>query len=145
MTIRRLAIIAPNDSNKRIIEEFRANEGRVGGPFEGATLLLLHTVGSKSGEARVNPLVCDVREDGFVVFASKAGADTNPSWYYNLLAQPSVSAEFGTERVRVTARVAEGDEREALWQPWKARMSAFQEYEQKTSRTIPVVILERDV
>src|SRR6202035_3165760 len=120
----------PNDWNSKIIEEFPANEGRVGGPFEGGTLLLLHTTGARSGQERVNPVAYQKLDHGYAVFASKAGAPTNPDWYHNLVAHPEVEAEIGTEKHRFTARVARGDEREQIWSA------------QKTSRQIPVVILE---
>ena len=133
-----------NDWNKKIIEEFRANEGRVGGPFEGRPLLLLHHVGAKSGVERVNPLAYQPLDDGAVaVFASKGGAPTNPDWYYNLIAHPKASVEVGTDTYDVIARVAEGDERDRIWERQKQLMPGFAEYEQKTSRRIPVVVLER--
>jgi deazaflavin-dependent oxidoreductase (nitroreductase family) len=129
------------DFNSQIIDEFRANGGQVGGPFAGASLLLLHTTGARSGAERVNPMVYGRAGDDYVVFASKAGAPTNPDWYHNLVAHPDVTAEIGTETVRLTARVAGGDERDRIWTPWKAANPGFAEYEQKTSRQIPVVIL----
>lgn len=132
------------DWNQSIIEEFRANEGRVGGRFEGATLLLLHHTGAKSGIERVNPLAYQPLEDGnFAIFGSKGGAPTNPDWYYNLLANPKARVEVGTETYDVVARVAEGDEREQIWERQKERMPGFADYEKKTSRTIPVIVLER--
>ncbi|HEY7014196.1 MAG TPA: nitroreductase family deazaflavin-dependent oxidoreductase [Streptosporangiaceae bacterium] len=130
------------DWNSKIIEEFRANDGKVGGPFEGAPLLLLHTVGAKTGQQRVNPMMYRTVPDGYAVFASKGGAPDNPDWYHNLLAHPQVSAEIGTRTVELKARVAEGDEREKIWTAHKAAYPGFAEYEQKTSRQIPVVILE---
>ena len=129
--------------NKETIEEFRANEGRVGGMFERATLLLLHHVGAKSGTERVNPLMCRIEGDAWVVFASKAGAPTNPDWYYNLLANPATTIEIGTETVAVTARVAEGDERTRIWEATKTETPMFADYEEKSGRQIPVVVLER--
>ncbi|MGH3399221.1 MAG: nitroreductase family deazaflavin-dependent oxidoreductase [Streptosporangiaceae bacterium] len=132
----------PNDWNSKIIEEFRANGGRVGGPFEGGTLLLLHTTGARSGQERVNPVAYQELDHGYAVFASKAGAPTNPDWYHNLVAHPAVEAEIGTEQHRFTARVAGGEERERIWSAQKASNPGFAEYEQKTSRQIPVVILE---
>jgi deazaflavin-dependent oxidoreductase (nitroreductase family) len=131
-----------SDWNSKIIEEFRANDGKVGGPFEGAPLLLLHTVGAKTGQPRVNPVMYRQLADGYAVFASKGGAPTNPDWYYNLLAQPRVSAEIGTDTVEFVARVAEGEEREGIWTAHKAANPGFADYERKTSRQIPVVILE---
>ncbi|MEP7201768.1 MAG: nitroreductase family deazaflavin-dependent oxidoreductase [Ilumatobacteraceae bacterium] len=133
---------AGNDWNKQIIDEFRANSGKVGGQFEGAPLLLLHTTGAKSGQARVNPMM--YQEDGgkYVVFASKAGAPTNPDWYYNLLANPRASIEVGDQTVNVAAKVADGDDRERLWTRQKELVPGFADYEAKTSRQIPVVVLE---
>ena len=130
------------DWNSKIIEEFRANDGKVGGPFEGAPLLLLHTVGAKTGQKRVNPMMYQAVPDGYAVFASKGGAPDNPDWYHNLLAHPRVSAEIGTGTVELKARVAESDEREKIWSAQKAAYPGFADYEQKTSRQIPVVILE---
>ena len=104
-----------NDWNKQVIDEFRANGGKVGGQFEGAPLLLLHTTGAKSGQARVNPVMYQADGDNHVVFASKAGAPTNPDWYHNLLANPRASIEVGDQTVNVVAKVAEGDDRERLW------------------------------
>jgi len=96
------------DWNSKIIEEFRANGGKVGGPFEGAPLLLLHTVGARTGQQRVNPMMYRPVPGGYAVFASKGGAPTNPDWYHNLLAHPDVQAEIGTETRKFHARVAEG-------------------------------------
>jgi deazaflavin-dependent oxidoreductase (nitroreductase family) len=129
------------DWNSKIIEEFRANDGKVGGPFEGAPLLLLHTVGAKTGQQRVNPMMYQTVPDGYAVFASKGGAPDNPDWYHNLRAHPQVSAEIGTRTVELKARVAEGAEREKVWEAQKAAYPGFADYEQKTSREIPVVIL----
>ena len=131
-----------NDFNHKIIEEFRTNNGKVGGPFEGAPLLLLHTTGAKSGQPRVNPVAYQKVEAGYAVFASKAGAPTNPDWYYNLLAHPQTTVELGGKTVQVAARVADGEERDRIWVQQKKVSPAFAEYEGKTSRKIPVVILE---
>src|SRR5215470_9927652 len=128
--------------NDTIIEEFRANGGRVGGPFEGAPLLLLHTVGRTTGQERVNPMMYREVPGGYAVFASKAGAPSNPDWYHNLLAHPKVTAEIGTGTVQLVARLAERDEREQIWSLQKAAYPGFAEYEQKTTRQIPVIILE---
>ena len=130
------------DWNKKIIEEFRANGGRVGGQFEGAPLLLLHTVGAKSGQERVNPMMYRTVGGSYAVFASKAGAPTNPDWYHNLRANPRVRAEIGTATVELTARVAEDDERERIWSAQKQEYPGFADYERKTDRQIPVVILD---
>jgi deazaflavin-dependent oxidoreductase (nitroreductase family) len=129
--------------NDKVIEEFRANEGRVGGNFEGAPILLLHSTGAKSGQERVNPMMYQAVGDGFAVFASKAGADTNPDWYHNLLAHPEARIEVGTETLDVIARVLDPEEREPVWTQQKERYPGFAGYEEKTERVIPVVLLER--
>ncbi|MBV8986917.1 MAG: nitroreductase family deazaflavin-dependent oxidoreductase [Acidimicrobiia bacterium] len=136
-------MIETNDWNDKIIDEFRANDGKLGGPFEGADMLLLHTWGAKTGAERVNPLAYQPLGDDIAIFASKAGADTNPDWFYNLKAHPDVTIEVGTDTVAARARVAEGEERERIWARQKEIMPGFAEYETKTSRQIPVVILER--
>ena len=131
-----------SDWNQGVIEEFRANGGKVGSMFEGRSLLLLHHVGARTGTRRVTPLAYqDVGRD-YAVFASKAGADTNPDWYQNLVANPRTEVEVGTETVRVIARVAQGDERDRIWSRQKRDYSQFAEYEARTSRVIPVVVLE---
>ncbi len=132
-----------NEWNRRIIEEFRENGGKVGGPFEGARMLLLHHKGARTGTERVNPLVYQPVGEGFAVFASKAGAPTNPDWYHNLIANPEATVEIGEDTVRVRARVAEGEERERIWTRQKQDRPNFADYEKKTSRQIPVLILER--
>ena len=132
-----------SDWNTGIIEEFRANEGRVGGNFEGAPLLLLHTTGAKSGQERVSPVMYQYLGDGSVaVFASKAGAPDNPAWFHNVKANPDVTAEIGSETRSFRARVATGDEREPIWTKQKADYPGFADYETKTDREIPVVILD---
>lgn len=132
-----------NDWNTKIIEEFRANGGKVGGNFEGAPLLLLHTTGARSGAERINPMMYQDLGDGRVaVFASKAGADTNPAWFHNLVAHPDVRAEIGTETRSFRARTAPSDEREPIWTKQKQDYPGFAEYESSTSREIPVVILD---
>lgn len=132
-----------SDWNASIIEEFRANEGKVGGPFEGASLLLLHTRGAKTGEDRVHPLMYQAKDDDVVVFASYAGAPSNPAWFHNVVANPDVTVELGTDSVPMRARVAEGDEHDRLWNLQKELVPSFADYENKTTRTIPVVVLER--
>lgn len=132
----------PSDWNAKIIQEFRANGGKVGGNFEGAPLLLLHTTGAKTGQERVNPMMYRKIDGGYAVFASKAAAPTNPDWYHNLVANPSVQAEIGTTTVALTARVANDAEREPIWAAQKAEYPGFAEYEKRTTRQIPVVILE---
>ena len=131
-----------NDWNAAIIEEFRANDGRVGGMFEGRSLLLLHHTGARTGTRRVTPLAYQDLADGYAVFASKAGADTNPDWYHNVVANPGTEVEVGTETIRVRARVASGAERDRIWTRQKRDYPQFEEYESKTSRVIPVVVLE---
>lgn len=132
------------DWNKQIIEEFRTNGGKVGGPFEGAPLLLLHHVGAKSGIERVSPLMYQTVEDGYAVFASKQGADTNPDWLHNIVANPETTVEVGSDTVTVRARLAEGDEHDRIWTKQKGIAPQFAEYEQRTAReVIPVVVLER--
>ena len=128
--------------NQHIIEEFRANEGRVGGNFAGAPLLLLHHWGARTGIERVNPMMYQRVPVGYAVFGSKGGAPTNPDWYYNLLAHPEATVEVGTERIPVRARVAQGQERERIWEKQKRAYPGFAAYERKTTRQIPVVILE---
>ncbi len=132
-----------DDPNAAIIREFRANAGKVGGYFESVTLLLLHSVGARSGEARVHPVMYRDLGDRYAIMASAAGGPANPAWYYNLVANPEASIEVGTETVDVVARVTEGDERSEIWEPLKAEVPTFAEYEQKTDREIPVIVLER--
>jgi len=129
--------------NRGVIAEFRANGGKVGGPFEGAPMVLVHTIGAKSGQERVNPVVYQAVGDDIAVFASKAGAPDHPDWYRNLMAHPDTTIELGDETVSVHARTAEGDERERIWTMQKERMPQFADYERNTAREIPVVILER--
>jgi deazaflavin-dependent oxidoreductase (nitroreductase family) len=132
-----------NDWNRQVIEEFRANGGRVGGNFAGAPLLLLHTVGARSGQERINPMMYqDLGEHRVAVFASKAGAPTHPDWYHNLVATPDVTAEIGTETRRFRAHTASPDEREPIWTKQKQDYPGFAGYEAQTDRQIPVVILE---
>ena len=132
-----------NAWNKTIIDEFHANDGKVGGPFEGNTLLLLHTTGSRTKAERVNPVVY-LEEDGkFYVFASKAGADTDPAWYRNLVANPNVTVEIGTESFAATAKTLPKDERARVYDAQVALRPNFAEYQEKTTRTIPVVELVR--
>lgn len=129
--------------NDGIIEEFRANDGKVGGNFEGAPLLLLHTIGAKSGRDRVSPMMYQALGDGSVaVFASKGGAPENPAWFHNLVANPQVRAEIGSQERSFTARVAPEDEREPIWTKQKHDYPGFADYETKTTRQIPVVILD---
>src|SRR5437763_7466827 len=126
-----------NDFNQKIIDEFRINGGKVGGPFKGATVLLLHHTGAKSGKERVNPLAYLADGDRLAVFGSKGGAPTNPDWYHNLRANPRARVEVGTDTFDVDARVAEGEERERIFSEQKRRMPPFAEYEKNTPRQIP--------
>ena len=130
-----------NDFNAQIINEFRANDGAVGGNFEGAPLLLLHSTGAKSGEERVHPIVYQAVGDDYAVFASKAGAPSHPAWFHNLVANPSASIEVGADTVPVTATVLEGDARATVWERQKELMPGFADYEKATDRVIPVVLL----
>ncbi len=133
----------PNDWNKAIIEEFRANGGKVGGPFAGATLLLLHTVGAKTQQPRINPVAYTLDGDRFVIFASKAGAPDNPDWYYNLVAQPLVTLEVGTEKFQARATVLAEPERTRLYDQMAAERPTFAEYQLKATRRIHVIALTR--
>lgn len=140
---RKTRVSEMSDWNEGIIEEFRANEGKVGGVFDGRPLLLLHHVGAKTGAGRVSPLMYQVVDGGYAVFASKGGADTNPDWFHNLRAYPETKIELGAETVSVRARVSEGGERARIWEKQKSEFRFFAEYEAKTARdVIPVVILE---
>lgn len=132
----------PTDWNARVIAEFRANAGRVGGQFTDAPLLLLHSTGAKSGEGRVNPMMYQELDHGFAVFASKGGAPTNPDCYHNLLAHPHATVEVGTNTIHVVAHVAHGDERHVIWERQKQAWHGFAEYEANTTREIPVIVLE---
>ena len=132
-----------NDWNTQIIKEFRENDGKVGGQFEGAPMVLVTTIGAKSGKRRTTPLMSLPDADRLAIFASKAGAPTNPDWYHNVRANPAVTVEFGTETFDATATIAEGAERDRLFSKQAELYSGFAEYEAKTDRVIPVVILER--
>lgn len=130
----------PSDYNQAVIEKFRANGGEVGGPNR---LLLLTTTGAKSGQPRITPVAYSTDGAHLVIIASKGGAPTNPDWYYNLLANPLVTVELGTEQFQARATVAEGQERERLYAQHAALMPGFAEYQRKTTRQIPVVLLDR--
>ncbi|MDA8343666.1 MAG: nitroreductase/quinone reductase family protein [Actinomycetota bacterium] len=132
-----------NDWNAQIIAEFRANSGNVGGQFEGAPVLLLHTTGKRSGLERVNPMMYLDLDGHRYVFASKAGADTDPDWYRNLVAEPTVTVEAGTETYTATATTVTGAERVRIYDEQARRYPGFAEYAAKTSRVIPVVELAR--
>ena len=132
---------SPPDFNAQVIDEFRANEGRVGGMFENMPLLLLHHSGAKSGTPYINPLAYLRDGDRYVIFASKGGAPENPGWFYNLKAHPDVSIEVGTDSVDVRASQAESDERDRLYGAQSERSPQFVEYQEKAGRTIPVIVL----
>jgi deazaflavin-dependent oxidoreductase (nitroreductase family) len=134
---------SPNDWNKHIIEEFHANGGEVGGQFAGANLLLLHTLGARSNQPRINPLAYFKDGENYVIVASKGGAPNNPDWYYNILAHPEVTLEVGTEQLNARAIVPEGPERDRLFAAVVRQAPGFGKYQQNTTRIIPVVILER--
>jgi deazaflavin-dependent oxidoreductase (nitroreductase family) len=132
-----------NDLNQRIITEFRANQGKVGGQFAGAPLLLLTTTGAKSGRAITKPLVYTNDGNRIVLIASFAGAPKNPAWFVNLVANPVATVELGSERFQAKATVTSGEERQRLYKNQAAQMEIFDDYQKKTTRQIPVVVLER--
>ena len=132
-----------NDWNKKVIDEFRANGGKVGGNFEGRTLLLLHTKGAKSRQERINPVAYTKDGDKFVVIASKGGAPNHPDWYHNIIANPQLTVEVGTEKFEVEAKVAEEPERSRLYDMMVEVMPGFADYKVKTKREIPVIVLKR--
>ncbi|HEX9036000.1 MAG TPA: nitroreductase family deazaflavin-dependent oxidoreductase [Ktedonobacterales bacterium] len=126
--------------NQTVIDKFRANGGRVQG---WNTLLLLTTIGAKSGKERINPIAYSQDGDHLVIVASKGGAPSNPDWYFNILANPIVTVEVGSERFQARARVAKGEERDRLYADHAELMPGFKDYQRKTERRIPVIILER--
>jgi len=133
-----------SDFNQAVIDEFHANAGNVGGYFTGKNILLLHTTGAKSGQPRTSPVAYVTDGDHLVIIASKAGADSNPDWYYNLRANPTATVEVGTEKFQARATaITEEPERSRLYAKMVEHMAGFAEYEQKTSRKIPAVVLER--
>lgn len=132
-----------NDFNQTIIDEFRANDGKVGGPFAGAPMLLLTHTGAKSGKVRTTPLVCTHDGDDMIIIASKRGAPEHPAWYHNLVVNPAVTVEVGTDRFDATAVEVAGGDRQRLFDAQSALMPAFKEYQEKTTRTIPVLRLVR--
>jgi deazaflavin-dependent oxidoreductase (nitroreductase family) len=133
-----------SDFNTKIIEEFRANAGVVGPPFEGAPMVLVHHTGARSGTERVTPLVCQPVGDGWAIFGSKAGAPDHPAWFHNLVANPETTIEVGAETVPVTATVLDGAQRDEIWAKQKELMPGFADYEVSAAgRTIPVVLLTR--
>lgn len=129
--------------NDEIIKEFRANHGKVGGNFEGAPLLLLHHKGIKSGKQYVTPLVYLPKDGVSYIFASAAGADEDPQWYRNLLADPATEVEIGDDIVPVTVSEVTGADRDRIYAEQAGLMPGFADYEKKTSRTIPVLALSR--
>ena len=134
---------SPNNWNQKIIDEFRSNAGKVGGPFSGSPLLLLTTTGAKTGRRLTNPLRYNRIENRLLVFGSKGGAPTHPAWYHNLVANPEVTVELGTDKFEARAVVIKGEERDRLFQQHGEEVPQFAEYQRKTSRKIPVIALER--
>ena len=134
---------AAREFNRGVIDEFRANKGRVGGAFEGAPMMLLTTTGAKSGQARTSPVVYTRDGERFIIVASKAGAPTHPDWYRNLVANPEVIVEVGEDTFSARAVVTSGEERARLYDAHAALMPNFAEYARNTTREIPVVALER--
>ena len=132
-----------NDFNQRIIDEFRAKQGKVGGQFADAPLLLLTTTGAKSGRAITKPLVYTTDGDRIVLIASFAGAPKNPAWFNNLVANPVATVELGPERFKARAKVVGGEERQRLYDNQARLLPIFADYQKKTSRQIPVLVLER--
>jgi deazaflavin-dependent oxidoreductase (nitroreductase family) len=132
-----------NDRNRQVIEEFRKNEGKVGGWFADKALLLLTTTGAKSGQQRIIPLAYVPDGERLIIFASKAGAPTNPDWYYNLLAHSEVTVEVGNETFQARATVATGEEYQRLDVLARKLSPAHAEYQARTTRQIPLVVLER--
>ncbi len=134
---------AMTEFNRKVIEEFRANAGKVGGQFAGAPMVLLTTTGAKSGKSFTTPLVYSKDGDRFVVIASKAGAPNNPAWYHNLKAHPTATLEIGDQKFQARAVVTSGAERERLFNQQAAQMPVFNDYRKKTTRQIPVIAFER--
>jgi deazaflavin-dependent oxidoreductase (nitroreductase family) len=132
---------SPTDFNAQVIHEFRANQGRVGGMFQNMTLLLLRHTGARSGQDRVNPVAYHKDGDRYVIYASKAGAPRHPAWYHNLKAHPEARIEVGEDALDVVASEAEGEERERLFDAQVERSPQFGEYQRKTDRVIPVMLL----
>ena len=132
-----------NEYNKQVITEFRANEGKVGGQMENMPVILLTMTGAKSGRTITKPLVYTTDGERIVVIASFAGAPHHPGWYHNLVANPEVTLEIGTERFRARAEVTSGEERQRLFDAQATQMPIFHDYQKKTSRQIPVVVFNR--
>lgn len=131
------------EQNTEVIKEFQKNEGRVGGVFEGAPMILVHTIGAKSGQERTVPLMYLADGDRYALFASKAGSPTHPDWYYNMVANPKFTVEVGVEQFEVTATIAEEPERTILYGQMATSYPAFARYAEEAKRVIPVVILTR--
>jgi deazaflavin-dependent oxidoreductase (nitroreductase family) len=131
-----------HDWNRQVIEQFRANQGKVGGNWEGRPLLLITTTGAKSGEKRTHPVMYLREGDRLFVFASKGGAPTHPAWYHNLLAHPEVTVELEGETFPATAKPVTGAEHDSIYARWAQKYPQFGEYQEKTTRTIPVVELQ---
>ena len=131
-----------NERNQKVIDEFRTHAGKVGGPYEGRSLLLLHTQGAKSHQERINPLAY-VRDNGhLVIIASKGGAPANPDWYRNIVANPLVTVEVGTDKFQARAETVDKEpERTRLYEKMIEMMPSFATYRQKTDRKIPVILL----
>lgn len=129
--------------NRSVIDDFRANGGKVSGPMAGAPLLLLTTKGAKSGQTRVNPLAYTMDGARYVIIASYAGSPNNPPWYHNLLANPTVTVEVGNEKFQADAKVVDEPNRTKFYRQMASQMSVFNEYEKKTTRKIPVIALTR--
>ncbi len=132
-----------NERNRTIIDEFRSNGGMVGGSFEGRPVLLLSTNGAKTGLRRLNPLMYLADGDRWLVFASKGGGPKNPDWYHNLVADPAVTIEVGTETIAARAEVITGEERDRLYEQQAERYPQFAAYQERTARVIPVIALSR--
>lgn len=133
-----------NNRNLHVIEAFRRQHGLVGGDFEGAPLLLLSTRGAKTNQIRTNPLIYLKDHERYLVFASKAGSPTDPDWFYNLIANPIVTIEVGSETFEATANVLQGTERDHWFQRQTELYPRFLDYQRKTTRKIPVIALSRN-
>ena len=132
-----------SDYNRRLIEEFRTNRGKSGGPFDGRPLLLLTTTGARSGQPRTTPMMYIPDGDRLLVFATKGGAPSHPDWYHNLAAHPEVTVEVGNETYEATAKVLTGEERSRLYARQAELYPQFGDYQKRTTRKIPVIALER--
>jgi deazaflavin-dependent oxidoreductase (nitroreductase family) len=132
-----------SEFNRKLIDEYRANGGKVGGQFANIPLLLLTTTGARTGRSRTTPLAYSRDAERIVVIASMAGAPNNPDWYHNLVAHAEATVELGSERFSVKAAVTTGEERERLFNRQAAQLPVFAEYQKKTTRRIPVIVLER--